>query len=326
VSEEKKPKNLGDQLGHIIITLIAFFVAILLALAGAEKVAAWLVGHKDEPIPFLRITIGLGTGTLALTVLVATAKDVVNVLSNVPAHFRDPKSWPVIQDSLKIFCAVAALFIAQRTLLPQEPATEAPIGIIAAVSLDDPEPMVVFPILYEENGSRDLTLPNTPWTKGVKPDADRIAEILALLKPCTEDSRPYPIAIQVVGYASSKEFGDPTADDAAIASNLANVELANLRTHNTADEIQTQLKALGLADRFWVSTQPDWADYETMVSARPVLDRFVNAKRTELENWTRRADIRVLRAGTCTRRDILERTNVIRRAKSTPTTIAKAAT
>lgn len=322
--------KLPDRLLNVFVALFTFFIAILVAVIAGDYLGFLVREYKDKPIPFLRVSLGLGTGALALTVLVSTAKDVLTVLANLPTYFRELKSLPILQDALKIFCAIAALMLAVRTLGPTDiqPTTPADSALIAAVSFDDPEPLVVFPILYAENGARDTDRktatatgePKATWTKGVKVDSDRVKEIVELLASCKQESRPYSIELQVAGFASSKEFGTPKTDTDADDSDAANVELANLRTQNTVDEINTRLKTLSLVDSFWVTAHPDWTSYEAMVGARPVLDRFVNAKRTELENWTRRVDVRVLRAGNCTRRDILEKTNIVRRAAGADST------
>ena len=333
IDGSKQLKLDPDRLWNVAAALLAFFVAILCAVVLGEKVSEFLLKKWDTT--FLGVSVAFGTGALALTVLVSTARDVIAITSNLPSYYKQLKSLPIFQDALRMFCAVMALVIAVRTLSPESAPKPAPLGLIAAVSLDDPEPVAVFPILFEMNGKQGLVqaamLPaNTEqpaatvvgWIEGADPAEVRVNEIVALLENCVGEARPYPVEIQVVGFASSKEFGSPETDDAIKASNDLNVDLANERTRKTVDAINARLTTVGLKEKIWVAAHENWRDYVDMVSARPVLDRFVKAQRTELENWTRRVDVRVLRAGTCTRRQILELTDVIRRAKPTPGVVA----
>lgn len=328
----------SERLRNVFAALMVFFIATFLALLAGEKLSSLLLAHQDMKIPLLDVTIAFGTGALAVTVLVSTAKEVMTVLANIPAYHRDLKFSPLLLDAMKIFCSVAALIIAARTLGTGP--TDVDPGdtrMVASMSVRDREPIVVFPVLFNENGklknfeavresaSKDpAVLENLEWVEGSIPAPERVGEIIDLLRECSEMSRPYAVQLQVVGYASSEEFGDAVSDEHKQVSDQLNTRLANERAARTLRALQEAIPETHRT-RIWVEAADPWKDFVSMAGSRPLIDRFGQAGRPELEHWTRRVDVKVLSAGKCTRLDILEKSGIVREArKSAEAVIASA--
>jgi hypothetical protein len=316
--------DVPERLRNVCVALIVFFLATFLALLGGEKLSALLLAHEDLKIPILEVTLAFGTGALAVTVLVSTAKEVMTVLASIPAYHRDLKLSPLLLDAVKIFCSVAALIIAARTLgMGTTNVDPGATGLIASVSVREREAIAVFPILFNENGklenfesvrdraSQDPTvMDNLRWREGAMPTRERVAEIVDLLRDCSDTPRPYSVQLQVVGYASSEEFGEAATEEHRQVSDQLNTRLANERAAQTLRIIQEAIPE-SHRTRIWVEQADPWKDYGSMAESRPIIDRFGQAGRPELEHWTRRVDVKVLSAGKCTRLDILRRTGAI---------------
>ncbi|MEJ0086692.1 MAG: hypothetical protein WDO72_13480 [Pseudomonadota bacterium] len=324
-SAQRSP-SAGDKVVLIGTVFTFFFAAILAAVLLGHWLSEWLIGLRGKTIPFLEVRIDLGSGALALAVVVTTAQDVLTVLGNVPGYFSQLKLFAVFQDSLKLFCSVLALIVVASVLGPKDDEPDrGSLNVVAQISLPGPEPVITFPVLFGENGAGVLkAVENTrpiryesTWTEGVTPDDSPLQDIVTLLSSCADG--PNSVRLQVVGFASSLEYGDAQAaeatSDAIAYSNNFNTLLANERSENVAARLRHFVGIAGLANQIVVSRFPDFASYEEMVSLRPVLDRFGSANsksRDQLESWSRRADVRVMAAGNCDRIQILRKSKVLR--------------
>ena len=184
-----------------------------------------------------------------------------------------------------------------------------PMEFVTLAPVVDPDPIAVFPVLFAENGAKQ----GNDWVRGTNPEDERIRSILEAVAPCIDETvQPAvpTVTLEVVGFASSKEFANETSR----RSEELNVELANQRTQVTFEALGLVVSNSSLKNAVRVERAPNWRTYDEMVSARPVLDRFKDANRAELENWTRRADIKVIRGGRCTRMNILRNVGIVRQS------------
>src|SRR5688500_15762712 len=113
----EQPKPIPDRLWNVIAALLAFFVAVLFAVLLGDKISAFLLNDWDKEI--FGVSVAFTTGALALTVLVSTGRDVIAISANLPSYYKELKSIPILQDTLRLFCAVMELVIAVRTLSPE---------------------------------------------------------------------------------------------------------------------------------------------------------------------------------------------------------------
>lgn len=313
------------HLGHGLLVFAMFGAAVAAAIYLGIRIGNYLLAHPDARLEILDVKLTLGTGALAVATLIATLKETLLILGTLPAHLRDPLSRPAFTDMLKLFFTVLGFIVATKAVQIEQEVTpirvaSEPLQVIAAASVAMPEPIVVFPVLFADDGEKK----DGAWIKGVEPADARVQAILAAIDPCVDRASQEPIApsvtLEVVGYASSEEFGSDEALKKAkgIAnSNALNVELANKRTSNTYKAVLAKVNTLGLGAAVRVDRAPDWQKFEEMVTARPVLDRIHGTPSGELERWTRRADVRLMRAGNCTRLNILKNVGIIRDAPPT---------
>jgi hypothetical protein len=307
-----------ERLLRVVFALLMLLVAVTAGMLAGMWLAEILRGSGWK-IPIIDLPVETGGGAIAITVLAATANDLMAVIVAIPDYYRE-KSGPIFKDAIKVFCSMFALFLAIYTLGPGRE-SGGRTNWMAAESFSDPEAVVVFPILYEANGTasvRDVlgeaerkgAIPAFTWEAGVDPPAGAMDRIVALMADCADTRRPQSLQFQIVGYASTKEFGELTSDDRKRYSNQLNTLLANERARRAAEAF-TAAFAKTRGNNVWIEQHEPWQDYDTMVSERPTLDRLVDSQREKLEDWTRRVDVRVLTAGKCKRRDFLVRTHVI---------------
>jgi hypothetical protein len=307
---------------HGLFIFASFGGAALMGVFLGAALGEYLKSHPDTRLPWLGVKVTLGSGALAVSTLIATLKETLQVLGTLPGHLESPASRPAFLDMLKLFFTFFALIVATKVVQIEKESLEVnvssqPFEFIATAPVAAPEPVITFPLLFADNGSKK----DGEWERGVTPESARISAILAAVDPCVDRSMETPaptVTLEVVGFASTREFAKQVAD----ASERLNVELANQRTVSTFEALRRAVDEGPLKGLVRVDRAPNWQNYLDMVSARPVLDRMKDVEREQLENWTRRADVKVMRAGRCTRMHILQNVGVVRadRMKPTPTT------
>lgn len=309
-----------DLVRHGLLIFAWFGAAVAAGIVVGHWIGEYLLKNPDTRLGILNVKVSLGTGALAISALLVTIKDTLLILCGLPAHLQSVNSKPALLDMVKLFFTVLSFIVATKVVQIEQDAAlfdirSEPLEVIAAAPVTNPEPIIVFPLLFERNGKKV----DGVWTEGVQPDEARILGILAAIDSCVDRASKAPIApsvtLEVVAYASSQEYGDEKAlqtSDGIRRSNDFNVELANERIATSYQAVSGKVRDLGLSDSVRVDRVPDWRSFEEMVAARSLLDRVQNADRKELENWTRRADVKLLRAGNCTRLSILKNVGVIR--------------
>lgn len=300
-------------LRHGLIVLGLFGGAALTGIAAGALIGDFLRANPDATLPWLGVKVSLASGAVAISTVIALLKETLQVLGTLPGHLENPTSRPAFLDMLKLFFAFLAFIVATKVVQLEKEAIEvrvsSPFEFTAHAPVIAPDPIAAFPLLFELNGAKQ----GEDWTQGIELDDTRLQSILEAVKPCIDASvQPAAptVTLEVVGYASSKEFANEEPEE----SERLNVELANRRTAVTFAALDRLISQGALAGGIRVERAPNWRTFEEMVSARPVLDRFKDAKREELENWTRRADIKVIRGGRCTRMNILRNVGIVRTA------------
>lgn len=311
-----------DMIRHGLLVFLFFGAAVGLAIVIGHAVGDYLLQHQNEEIPGLNLRISVTTGALAASTLLATAREAALILGTIPQHARDVGSKPAFLDLLKLFFTVLSFIVATKGFQIEKARVDGavdirtePLELIAVSSIPAPEALLIFPLLFAENGVKE----GDSWIAGVRPDGSRINAILDAIEPCLDRSIQPPvtpaITLEVVGYASALEFGKREALKTAAGishSNDRNVELANYRTQQAFDAVSGAVQERQLTSSLRVDRAPDWKSIDDMMSARPVLDRIRTGSSDALETWTRRVDVKLMRAGSCTKVQILKRVGVIR--------------
>jgi hypothetical protein len=315
------------------------FVVAALIFVGIIVIAGAVLGHiageqvadrSDGLATIFGLRVDLGGSALGVALLAATAKDALAVLGNIPDYYEKLKKRAVLQDALKVFVAMFSVMFALHSfaaLVESKDESAARVEDLfelrLSIPVGEPPPIAIFPVLFgddgtlkaDENQRADHAHPEKKaWDKGVQAEPRRIAEIVGILSECVDPGRNQSVQVKVFGYSSSKEIkGTALSDPASVeTSNETNTRLANKRAQNVHDALRVQLDEARLREDVLLDPAIIWHEYSTMVSARPVMDRISEEKRPDLENWSRRADIHVTRAGKCDRLEILRKTKVIR--------------
>jgi hypothetical protein len=302
------------------------FVGVVVALgAGLGDIAGkYVADHSSSLGRLLGFTIDFGSSALAVTLLAATAKDAVAVFGNIPDYYEKLKKRAVLQDSLKVFVAAFAVMFASNSISALAQSREEPDLSVEelsesqlTVAAREPLPVASFPVLFvngtlvndDKQAADHMHVARKAWDKGVDVSDGHIGEIVAVLNDCTDVHRAHSVQLKVFGYSSSKEVNGTGSIE---ESNSINTRLANKRASNVHEKLRKQLEKENLQDHVLLDPPVIWHDYEGMVAAHPVMDRIGDKRRRDLEDWSRRADVHLTRAGKCDRLDILRKTRVIR--------------
>jgi hypothetical protein len=300
----------------------------VLVLVGAGSFAAFIaanVGTVDDT------AVNLATTGVAASAVVAFLADLIALFRICWRHIKgeDAKNLKDATPSFwKAWATLTTIIMAANAWLrPADPPAIRPDPWFVVYSAgQSAEPPVVarramFPVLYANSAD------HTTWVKGVsftKEEIDvsvnALDRIFAGYQACGSVSDQPPVQLEIVGYASSKEFDGVERPQ----SNILNVEAANRRAWEAycfvADRAEVQLangdqwrnRKCAKPLRPQQGTRPEvivtvnrWSEdqegFQKMTQASPLNDRPPGIPKEERdpEELNRRVDFNVIHAGAC---------------------------
>jgi hypothetical protein len=190
------------------------------------------------------------------------------------------------------------------------------VTLISSARRDSGDSATAFPVIgfpqasgahesHSETGAqRDRA--DIDFTAGVRPDSRQDSVLMSfarLLEGCADSAAKFPVVVTVRGFASSDRFDSDGVD--TVTSRQWNLRAANLRAASTESVLVATLHGDHVSESRVKILAPPWSTFEAMVAARPFIDnpqqllRPALRKQLDPGRLNRRAEVRVVKAGTC---------------------------
>ncbi len=281
-----------------ILAIALFVTATTLAVESAHGLVNWL-RNTPEPIPGIKLE--WVTGSVTLLALTGYVKEIVQFIVDLPNQLKPQGVSKALNNTLKIFFLTFSMMVTYLSFANRAPTITLLPAYPVYIRDNESAPLAILPVFYRDNAGRDA---NGEWDRGVEIESDAVLqELIRLLERKCAVS---PLAegvfeFRVAGSASSKEFVGSTDEE----SRDLNVTVTNERTRRAVRVLERLVDG---KPEFKISFQPDLTTYDELVQRRPYIDLVGTSSLPREEELNRRADIQIVKAGSCTKqKELLEK-------------------